>query len=118
MADIPSSSDGDSSEPKLVSFSTLKTIARQFPRYRHGGLNTGGGGGADGGGQGDKFGTGGRDNKKIARSTTNAGGLVTLDMVNGKLVSNVHGISLIQVNKCQQPLSVVQRRHGNVTHAV
>ena len=108
MADIPSSSDAEKSEPKLVSFSTLKTIARQLPRYRYagqgGGVNAGGGGGGDGGGQSDKFGgvgggTGGRDNKKVPRNMTTAGGLVTLDMVNGKLVSNIHGISLIQVRK-------------------
>jgi hypothetical protein len=97
MTDIPT--DADPSAPKLVSFATLRTIARQLPRYRYGAGAVGGAGGS-GGGQPAAGGTGtlGRD-KKVTRNATTASGLVTLDMVNGKLVSNIHGISLIQVNE-------------------
>ena len=106
MSDIPRSSNDGASEPRLISFTALKTIARQLPRYRHGHAadtgNAGGigtypgkpsGTGTSGGGSG---GTLGRENKKMTRNIT-SGGLVTLDMVNGKLVSSVHGISLMQV---------------------
>ena len=91
MATFQSASNVDSSEPKLVSFSTLTTIARKLPRYRQ--VQ---GGGSPGTGSGPGGGGGGRE-KKLTRNATNTGALVTLDMVNGKLVTNIHGISLIQV---------------------
>jgi hypothetical protein len=97
MADVVDTSE---SEPKLVSFAALKNISRQLPRYRHG-LSSATTGPATAGGMvagnaGGGTGTIGRADKKLSRNTA-GGALVTLDMVNGKLVSNVHGISLIQV---------------------
>ena len=68
--------DDDRSEPKLTGFSALRTISRTaglLTRRRQD-----------------------RDGSKPRKQTRTAG-TVSVDLVNGKLLQTIHGISLIQV---------------------
>lgn len=66
----------DSSEPKLIGYAALRTLSRTaglLTRRRQD-----------------------RQNYE-PRKNTRAGGAVNVDLVNGKLLQTIHGISLIQV---------------------
>ena len=83
-------SEDRSSEPKLTGFRALRSISRaagMLARHRHDRHDRHGGASAQH-----------NEPRKLTRAG-GAGGTLNVELVNGKLLQTIHGISLIQVSQ-------------------